>query len=113
VRFLVFLLAASAFAAENTVYLDLSGPWRTSQEDSLRFSAPDFDDSGWGTVRVPLGPRLNELQLESPPYEVIWLRRVVGLPETASGTALALTVGAMGPSYRIFVEWPGNWRRAA
>ena len=43
-RILILLLAAPLFA-QPSFYLDLSGDWRSSEQDRAAFAEPDFDDS--------------------------------------------------------------------
>ena len=55
----LFLLAASA-RAQTALWIDLSGEWRMSADDRPEYAQPDFDDSGWKTVRLPWSKFLRE-----------------------------------------------------
>ncbi len=97
-----FLLAqVCAFAAG---YADLTGSWRESAGDNPQFSRPDYDDHAWRIVTVPLGPRgLGKFSFDAT-GEYFWLRRTVDLQSLPGTEQLAITVGAIGEAYQIFVD---------
>ena len=46
-------LMTVALWAQNLLYLDLSGEWRTKLADDPAYARPDFDDSEWTPYRLP------------------------------------------------------------
>ncbi|MBI3208043.1 MAG: serine/threonine-protein phosphatase [Candidatus Solibacter usitatus] len=88
------LLYAFAVCAANAQYVDLSGDWRISKDDNPRYAEPAFDDSAWGTVKLPW-------EIERP-LGVYWLRKSVPTPSATQ--ALALAIGSVNESYELFVN---------
>ena len=96
-RRLLFLLLFVSAAWSHSV--DLTGPWRISPAgDDELWARPDFDDSSWEKVLVPLGGA----SLRMP--ERYWLRRRVSLPERTESEPLTITVGAVSEFYEVFVN---------
>ncbi len=77
-------MAALPLQAQMLPWVDLSGEWRTTTPDKPEFSRPDFDDSAWGPVQLPL--------TERPPKGVRWYRRTASIPADADRTQLAITI---------------------
>ena len=65
------LLGMVQLMAQNALYVDLSGEWRKSADDDVRYAQPGFDDSAWERVQLPW---------TKSTYGIFWLRRVVELP---------------------------------
>ncbi len=89
-------LAAVCTSAQNALWIDLSGPWRMTSENSPAFADPGFDDSQWAAYALPS-------RLFRPPGHM-WLRRDVVLPAGTDRTQLALTLGTISDAYEVFVN---------
>lgn len=50
---LAVALLLALFTAGNAADVNLDGNWRFSGGDDPRYSAPEFDDSGWKEIKVP------------------------------------------------------------
>mgnify|MGYP001010090067 CR=1 FL=1 len=90
-------LACVAAAQDNSVWIDLSGPWKFSSKDDPAFAQPSIDDSSWTTVRLPSNPGLFS---KAP----AWLRRSVELPAGAGRADLTVTLGTLQDVYQVFVN---------
>jgi len=101
-RILLALLLASLTKAQNALWIDLSGDWRVLlNQDRPEFASPDFDDSAWSTLRLPVG------RGRWPPggwVETGWLRKKIELPEGTDRTQLALTLGAIQRGYEVYIN---------
>ncbi len=95
-RILLVLLAGPLFA-QPSFYLDLSGDWRSNEQDQAAFAQPDFDDSGWQSVRLPWVNRPRSSFSG-------WLRKTVTLAEGVDRGQLVLTLGALREQYAVFVN---------
>ena len=95
--FPLFAFAVCAMA-QNGFYLDLSGDWRTILGDDPAYSKPDFDDSHWQTIHLPLDKD------DSAFNSVRWLRRDFAAPAGTPANDLVLTIGSFRLSYQVFVN---------
>ena len=86
----LYLTGGAAFAQ----YVDLTGEWRIGKDDNPRYAQADFDDSAWGTVRLPW-------EVERP-LGVYWLRKTVATP--VSKDPLTLAIGSVNESYEVYVN---------
>ncbi len=101
-KLLAFLLfSASALLAQNALLVDLSGSWRSIDEDSPTFADPAFDDSSWRTVTLPRGELI---PLERQGTRPAWLRRRVQLPTGTDRSQLALTLGTPADVYEVWLN---------
>ena len=89
------LLLALPLAAQNALYLDLSGPWHMLAGDNPAYAARDFDDRQWTTVNTPLS---------SAARGQFWMRRRADLPPGTDRSRLALTLGALASAYEVYVN---------
>lgn len=103
-RCLFFWLLAAPLLAQNSLYLDLSGPWRLAPGDDPRFSEPSLDDSRWRTLNVPIPDDRGASQPIAGVTTIYWLRRRVELPAGTDRTRLALTLGAIRDGYQLYVD---------
>ncbi len=94
----MFPLMAVALWAQNPLYLDLSGDWRTKLADDPAYARPDFDDSGWTTFRLPAPYPDGEFGRSR------WLRRSLVIPAGESTGPLVLTIGGFRKKYEVFVN---------
>ena len=99
--FLAVLVAAAARPAPDGS-VSLAGPWKHVIGDDPAWGARDFDDRGWGEVRIPSG--WGRRSGEEAPFA--WFRRTVVLRDelraaAAQGT-LGLTVGKVDSAYDVF-----------
>ncbi len=92
----IWILLASALPAQTLPWIDLSGTWHLSYQDSPGQADPGFDDSRWSTVSLP-GPNFTQ-----PVY--FWLRKSFDLPAGLEGAKLALTLGKITENYELFVQ---------
>ena len=94
------------------VWIDLTGPWRFTNQDNPAMAQPGFDDSGWSTVQLPpeVPPDENRksialyvppVVLQPPPY---WLRRSIEIPTGANRSRLILTLGPFRRIYAVYVN---------
>ncbi|WP_334183442.1 glycoside hydrolase family 2 TIM barrel-domain containing protein [Novosphingobium sp.] len=118
--------ALSRDVAKSRYHLSLDGAWKfhlspTPESRPADFFKPDFDVSGWGTMKVPgilqaeghgrpvfVGsgypfPR-NQPWIDHSLNEVGSYRRDFTVPASWSGRKLLLTVGAAGAAYYIWVN---------
>ena len=110
------LAFAGIACAQNALYIDLSGDWRVralgeatvpfsgvhgTSDGHLEFAAPGYDDTSWGTIRMP---QPQGLVTKLNPLRNYWLRRKVELPAVADRTQLALTLGAVQDVYQVYVN---------
>ncbi len=86
----IVLLLTLASAAQA---IDLAGEWRHHAGDNPRWAAPDFDDSSWAIVTMPLAPR------RSGRY---WIRRQFQLTEPIASPAIAL--GRFARCYEVYLN---------
>jgi len=95
---ILMLLFAATVPAQlrETLWMDLSGEWRTTDGDRAEYARPDFDDGQWRAIQLPEG-RLGQ----AAPH---WLRRHVTLPERADRSRLALTLGTIQDIYEVYVN---------
>ncbi len=105
------LLLALPLAAQNALDVDLSGPWRVHGGDDPAFARPDFDDSQWRTVDLPLATRGPSGSFQEIPGIVasgdrtgFWLRRRVLLPAGTDPTRLAISIGAIKDGVEVWVN---------
>ena len=91
------LLGASVAPAQNALWLDLSGEWRSLRGDDPRYALSDFDDSSWSRIQLPQGSR-------AWPRTVTWRRRQVALPPGTGRSELAITVGTVADVFEIYVN---------
>ena len=83
----------------------LAVAWRFQTGDDLRWSEPDFDDSGWREVQIPTG--FGRFDAES---ELAWYRLAIQVgprgrgptPHQRSDLHLAVTIGKVDSAYEIF-----------
>ncbi len=99
---LLLLIAAAGANAQSLPWIDLSGPWRVIEGDDKRYSAADFDDSGWKTRPLP-GPIFQD-ESRRLPDRFVWLRRTLDLPEGTGSSPLAITLGKLTENYQVFVN---------
>jgi len=81
VRFMVALLISLPLMGQS--FADLSGEWRTSATAGVEAARPDYDDSSWPAVEMPLG--MTKLPAGT------WLRKSFEKPDRASVLILGLT----------------------
>ena len=86
-------------AAQNALWVDLSGEWRVTAEDQREFARPDFDDSKWGTRTLPAG----EFARGGLP-SAKWFWRRVDLPPGTDRTRLAVTVGTIQNGVEVWIN---------
>ncbi len=91
----LFLSAVVPAPAQNALWIDLSGEWRTLNGDDPRYALAEFDDSAWAKTNLPAGTR-------GPRVGITWLRRQVNLPPGTDGSQLAITVGALRDVFEIY-----------
>lgn len=95
-RFLTLsFLLTTILSAQPKVWIDLSGPWRFTDQDDLAMAQPGFDDRGWTSVQMPSA--LVQTQLS-------WLRRSVEIPAGANRSRLNLTLGPFRRIYAVYVN---------
>ena len=92
---LLLAFAAQGFAHE-PLHIDLSGEWRMIIGDMPEYASPEFDDSGWETIKLPLGRKHNQKEH--------WLRRRAELPADTDRTRLALTLGTIQNVYEVYIN---------
>src|SRR4051794_6144645 len=97
IRLLVLFAATLPIAAQNPLYIDLSGEWRLSRNDRPEFATVGVDDSGWERVRLP-SPAV---RFQRDPA---WLRRTVDLPLGTDTAKLALTLGTIQDVFEVYVN---------
>ena len=105
-RICVFPLMTVGLWAQNPLYLDLAGDWRTKLADDLAYARPDFDDSGWTTYRLPAPDQSAEGSQHR------WLRRSLVIPPGQQTGELVLTIGGFRKNYEVFVNAPWERRRS-
>lgn len=49
----LFLGIVVPATAQNALWLDLSGEWRTLNADDPRYALAEFDDSAWAKTKLP------------------------------------------------------------
>lgn len=97
-RVWMFSLMTVVLWAQNPLYLDLSGDWRTILADDPAYARPDFDDSGWTPYRLPVQrPRGDHRNAR-------WLRRSFMFPAGQKTDELVLTIGGFRKKYEVFVN---------
>ena len=92
VKTIPLLLLAAASAAAQPV--NLSGQWKLSLSDELRWAQPDADDRGSLAVNLPQRTPRKE--------RTYWLRRTV--PALTQNGQLQVTVGLVSESYEIYAN---------
>lgn len=92
---LAWLVLATAAAAE---VRDLAGLWRHQLGDDLRYASPDFDDSTWPEILVPVGWR-NTLAPERVPFA--WYRVTTRL-RADEVERLAVAIGMVDSAYEVY-----------
>ncbi|GAB7553353.1 beta-galactosidase LacZ [Novosphingobium sp. 11B] len=118
--------ALSRDVGRSRYHLSLDGDWKfqlsaTPETRPADFFRPDFDVSGWGTMKVPgilqaeghgrpvfVGsgypfPR-NQPKIEHSVNEVVSYRRDFTVPPHFAGRRLLLTIGAAGAAYYVWVN---------
>ncbi len=98
-RFWLLPLMTVALWAQNPLYLDLSGDWRTILADDPAYARPDFDDSGWTLYRLPSPDWGPEISTQNR-----WLRRSLVIPAGQNTDELVLTIGGFRRKYEVFVN---------
>ena len=73
--------------------VNLEGPWKRQAGDDPQWSQPEFDDSAWPVVTMPL---------RTFDTGVFWLRRTVDAP--ACGGECYITVGLISEIYEVYVN---------
>mgnify|MGYP003577423689 CR=1 FL=1 len=81
--------------------LTLKGEWRFRRGDDPRWAAPELDDRGWATARVP-----GEWETLAPDHDG-WggYRGQVVLPPPLARGPLGLQLGTVGDAYEVY--WNG------
>ena len=93
--FLALALCGSAHP-QKAFQLDISGPWRLSQDDRPAYAQTAFDDHLWPTVELPWP--------DPPPRGIYWLRRLAELPEGTDASQAELTLGAIAEAYEVYIN---------
>ena len=98
----VAILAMAALRPGPDEAVSIAGTWKQRLGDDPAWSQPDFDDSGWSDLNVPMGWG----RRGGPEAPFAWVRRTVELgPARASAAApggLALTLGKVDSAYEVF-----------
>ncbi len=96
IRILFLALLAAQLPAQNELWIDLSGDWRTIENDNLAYASPGFDDSAWNTLQVPQRKRQNA--------DWRWLRRTIQLPAGVDRGQLCISVGTIFDVFEIYAN---------
>lgn len=99
--FLLWGMSAVAADQDRPWFLSLEGNHKFRLEDDPRFAAPEFDDSDWQTVVVPLGWR--DQGIPAKPY-VGWYRFHFIAPAELRNLDPGLQVGPCGLAYEVFLN---------
>ncbi len=76
--------------------LDLSRDWKVINGDREIFRDPRFDDSSWRSIDLP-----GMMSMEKK-RQVFWLRKTFTIPEHLRGSELALQVGKIWDTDRVY-----------
>ncbi len=94
-KLVLLLLLARPLLGQMTLEIDLTGEWRQQRGDDVAWARSEFDDSRWGSARLP----------QPGPYpQQPWLRRTIELPDWADRSQLALTLGPFREVYAVYVN---------
>ncbi len=96
-QLLALALFAVSAAAQSGIYIDISGDWRSSDNESTALVKADLDDSDWPTIQLPRGPR-------TLGRDTRCLRKTVELPDSANRTQLVLGLGRLIERYEVYVN---------
>lgn len=96
---IVVLMLSSLAVAQDVI--DLNGTWRFKAGNDASWAKANFDDSGWGNIKVPAF-------WEEAGYEgvdgVAWYRRKADVPEAWRNKPLLLHFGAISKADEVFVN---------
>src|ERR1017187_7260572 len=94
-------LPSFASAAQNPLWIDLSGSWQMTFQDRPEFAQPAYDDHAWESLTLPGGLPT----IRSGVHFRGWMRRRVELPAGTDCTHLALTLGVITQSrYEVWLN---------
>ncbi len=80
--------------------IDISGIWLFRPGDETEYARPDYDDSAWEAMQVPVGWKRGR----SPGAEIAWYRKDVRLPAESDRTDpdLGVAIGKINSAYEIY-----------
>jgi len=97
-----YAVTVGSIAMEISVMEPLGAQWRFSRGDDPAWAEPDFDDTAWSTVELPVSWEEHDDYTED--YIYGWYRQQVTIPAEWEGRPVRLLVGQIDDADKTFVN---------
>jgi len=81
--------------------INISGKWKIINEDNLKFSKPEYDDSNADVIDIP-GNWMNFIQKNESMTTLLWLRKAVYIDNSFSNSELILELGKISVAEEVY-----------